>query len=432
MAIDWSYFTCIMTNSTCYKKSYTMTNGPKAVLWHDTGCNNKNIKRYVQPLTTDKNYKQAIEKIGKNPNGNDWNHADRQAGVNAFIGLFADGTVGTCQVLPWDMRPWGCGSGKNGSENDEAIQFEICQDAKNDKEYAKKCYDEAVKCTAWLCEKYKIDPKGTHKKNGVIVPNILCHYDSWKLGLGSNHDDIYDWFPSLIGKDMNDVRNDVYELMTKKGWVKNSDGTWSYYLDNGKKVTGWKKIDKSWYYFNKSGIMQTGWITDDGKKYYLGGNGKMRTLWQQIDKEWYYFGNKGYLFTDKWIKWKKLWYYVNPDGIMQTGWVQYNNNWYWCFSDGRMASNEWILDAHPETQKRGYWFLNKNGKFLYKHRGGWHKTKDGKKWWFRDDSGWYAKNETILIRGIAYTFDKNGYLTDREFQENKEQIIARENQESFF
>jgi hypothetical protein len=59
---------------------------------------------------------------------------------------------------------------------------------------------------------YNIDPKGTVAHNGVTVPTILCHYDSYKLGLGSNHGDVYGWFKKH-GKTMDDVRNDVANLM---------------------------------------------------------------------------------------------------------------------------------------------------------------------------------------------------------------------------
>jgi hypothetical protein len=36
---------CMMTNSTCYKQTRTMN--PVGVLWHSTGANNPNLKRYV-------------------------------------------------------------------------------------------------------------------------------------------------------------------------------------------------------------------------------------------------------------------------------------------------------------------------------------------------------------------------------------------------
>jgi hypothetical protein len=36
---------CMMTQSTCYKGTSTMT--PKGILWHSTGANNPTLKRYV-------------------------------------------------------------------------------------------------------------------------------------------------------------------------------------------------------------------------------------------------------------------------------------------------------------------------------------------------------------------------------------------------
>jgi hypothetical protein len=61
---------------------------------------------------------------------------------------------------------------------------------------------------------YNLDPKGTVNYNGLKVPVILCHADSYDLGLGSNHGDVLHWF-KLHGKTMNDVRNDVAKLMGK-------------------------------------------------------------------------------------------------------------------------------------------------------------------------------------------------------------------------
>ena len=66
---------CMQTNSTCYKQTRTMT--PLGILWHSTGANNPTLKRYVQPLKTDANYKEMINLIGLNPYNNDWNHIER-------------------------------------------------------------------------------------------------------------------------------------------------------------------------------------------------------------------------------------------------------------------------------------------------------------------------------------------------------------------
>jgi hypothetical protein len=108
---------CMMTNSTCYKETYTLN--PVGILWHSTGCNNPTLKRYVQPSDNDPDYKELINLIGKNKYNNDINHLENYygGGLNAWIGKLADGSVTTLQTMPWNYRPWGCGKGYNGSCN---------------------------------------------------------------------------------------------------------------------------------------------------------------------------------------------------------------------------------------------------------------------------------------------------------------------------
>jgi hypothetical protein len=81
-----------------------------------------------------------------------------------------------------------------------------------DKNYFSKIYTEACELTAYLCKTFNINPKGTVLHNGIKVPVILCHQDSYKLGLGSNHKDVCHWF-SKYGKDMESVRTDVKKLL---------------------------------------------------------------------------------------------------------------------------------------------------------------------------------------------------------------------------
>ena len=206
---------CMQTQSTCYKGTRTMA--IKGILWHSTAANNPTLKRYIQP--SDKKpladtYSKAkwLEILGKNTNGNDWNHIYHEAGMNCWVGTLADGTVTTIQTMPWNYRPWGCGKGPKGSCNSGWIQFEICEGNLSDKTYFNKIYKEACEITAYLCKKYKIDPHGTVDVNGIQVPPILCHQDSYKLGLGCNHSDIYHWFPKH-GKNMETVRDDVAALI---------------------------------------------------------------------------------------------------------------------------------------------------------------------------------------------------------------------------
>ena len=207
-------YNCMQTHSTCYRNTEKMT--IKGILWHSTGANNPNIKRYVQPYETDANYKKDIEKLGKNSYNNDWNHIEHQAGLNAWIGKFADGTVGICQTMPWDYCPWGCGSGSKGSCNSGWIQFEICEDSLNDKDYAEKVWNEAIELSVYLCKMYNLDPNGTVNHNGVKCPVITCHNDAAKIGLAGNHVDINHWFPKILGKDMSNARKEISEKLNSK------------------------------------------------------------------------------------------------------------------------------------------------------------------------------------------------------------------------
>ena len=234
---------CMMTQSTCYKGTEPMV--IKGVLWHSTGANNTSLKRYVQPSDDDINREELLKLLGVNRYKNDWNHIERQAGLNAWIGKLADGTVATVQTMPWNFRPWGCGSGIKGSCNNGWIQFEICEDGLNNKEYFDLVYQEACELTAYLCELYNIDPLGVITMNGVTVPTILCHKDANTLGLGSNHGDILHWFPKY-NKNMETVRQDVLKLMqpatqelyrVRTEWTDKKSQIGSYaVLENAKKA----------------------------------------------------------------------------------------------------------------------------------------------------------------------------------------------------
>lgn len=82
---------CMQTQSSCYKNTSKMN--VKGILWHSTGANNPNIKRYVQPSDNAPDRDEWIKKLGINAYKNDFNHSSVQIGLNAWIGKLADGTV---------------------------------------------------------------------------------------------------------------------------------------------------------------------------------------------------------------------------------------------------------------------------------------------------------------------------------------------------
>ena len=254
---------CFMRQSTCYKGTTIMD--VKGILIHSTGANNPNLKRYVQPDDDAIDRIKLIEMLGKNQNGNDWNHITMQAGVNAWIGKLANGTITTVQTMPWAYRPWGCGKGKKGTCNDGWIQFEICESDLNDKTYFKQIYQETIELVAYLCRQYRLNPLGTTKLNGVTVPVILCHKDSYDLGLGSGHSDILHWFP-LHGKTMNDIRNDVYKLLNSQEEEEEvTQEKFNEMMDNWLAAQANKTTDAQWSSDARNWAESHGYIKGDEK-----------------------------------------------------------------------------------------------------------------------------------------------------------------------
>lgn len=122
---------CLLTQSDCYKAGTKIK--PIGVMVHSTGANNPTLRRYVQPVDTTPGRAELLEKLGKNANGNHWNQTrqyiytdgTRTVGyrnynkklkqtlyepcVHAFIGKLADGTIATCQTLPFNIKGWHSG-----------------------------------------------------------------------------------------------------------------------------------------------------------------------------------------------------------------------------------------------------------------------------------------------------------------------------------
>ena len=196
----------------CYKLGKTIT--PKGVMVHSTGANNPKVSRYVP----------GDDEIGRNTGGNHWDQPRQyvytdwtsttgyrdyskklkstkySACVHAFIGKFADGAVGAAQTLPWTMRGWHCA----GDANNTHISFEICEDGLEDRTYFEAVYRAAVELTAYLCQRFDLDPLA----DGVVI----CHSEGHAKGIASNHADVMHWIPRF-GKDMDDFRADVAREM---------------------------------------------------------------------------------------------------------------------------------------------------------------------------------------------------------------------------
>ncbi len=161
---------------------------PNGSLVHSTGCNNKNVTRYVDD-----------ESLGK-VSSNHWNSSSKTLSkcVHAVIGWSEKlKKVVVVETLPYDMRSWGCGSGSKGSYNGSKIQFEICEGSATDKTYFEEAYNTAVEYCAYLCKKY-----------GWTAKNITSHVEAHAKGYASNHGDPVSYFKKF-GKTMDQFRKDV-------------------------------------------------------------------------------------------------------------------------------------------------------------------------------------------------------------------------------
>ncbi len=184
---------CFLTKNDCYRAGRTIT--PKGIVVHSTGANNPYLRRYVQP-------DDGI--LGKNPYDNDWNRPGLDVCVNAFIGLDKNKQIQCYQTLPWNMRPWGVGSGKNGSYNNSHIQFEICEDDLSDAAYCKNTFETAAQLCAYLCCRYHL-----------AAESIVSHHEAHERGYGSDHTDPDNWWPKH-GLSMDIFRERVRQLLSEK------------------------------------------------------------------------------------------------------------------------------------------------------------------------------------------------------------------------
>ncbi len=194
---------CILTENDCYKANRTIR--PRGVMLHSTGANNPLLRRYVQPVASTPGREELLAELGTNRNGNHWNRPGLDVCVHGFVGRLADGSVAAVQTLPWEHRGWHAGTGTSGkSANNTHISFEICEDDLTDPVYFRQAYRAAAELTAMLCRRYGLDPLA----DGAVI----CHQDGYRLGIASNHGDVYNWF-SRFGMDMGDLRAEVVKIM---------------------------------------------------------------------------------------------------------------------------------------------------------------------------------------------------------------------------
>lgn len=225
----------LFKDSDCYRSGARQTS--RGVQVHSTGANNPNLRRYVQP---------DDGRLGRNTNGNSHNRPGVDVCASAYIGKLADGTVAVYQTLPWDMRCWISGKGKNGNANRLGyIGFEICEDDRTDLIYFNQAVmGAAVNLTAHLCQIMGVRPDDVLESyaEGDTL-SVMDHSELAARGLASNHADITHWL-RVFGKRMNDFRREVQAAM--------DEGVEVTYIDaEGKEE--WTEMDKEMEVYASNG-----------------------------------------------------------------------------------------------------------------------------------------------------------------------------------
>ena len=188
------------------------------------------------------------------------------------------------------------------------------------------------------------------------------------------------------------------------------------WTENGRYVTGWKKIGNYWYYFNQSGVLQTGkWVGD----YYVNSRGIRISGFATIGNNTYYFRKstgkvvKGKTFSVGSNKYraasdgkivKRAWvsgkYYATNTGAFVKGFAKIGGNLYFFYRDSCQK-----LVSRMVSTKTGSYFFDKNGKALKNMR----VKSGGKIYGFGSD--WkMVKNNFLAIGSKSYYFGSDGVM----------------------
>ena len=240
---------------------------------------------------------------------------------------------------------------------------------------------------------------------------------------------------------------ELLESAPLKGFVTEGEKTF-YYLENGKKATGWQTINGNRYYFDVEGAMLKGIqglraSARNGQKvkYYFNDEGIMQTGWQTVDGYTFYFRTEkeatknydagAYMFGRQVIG-GEIFYFGGEkvSGALRTGLVRYpyrNDCYTLCYfyktktknhSIGAAARNKWI------TRNGLSYYFDNDGYSC----SGWKKMKDGwhyfttygytaKGWWFIDGKWYFFNNSGVRVTGTKkidgkkYRFDSAGRNT---------------------
>jgi hypothetical protein len=181
------------------------------------------------------------------------------------------------------------------------------------------------------------------------------------------------------------------------GWYYENGKT--YYIVDGKKVTGWYEIKSNWYYFDKKGVMQTGMVKVSDDTYYLGDDGIRQSGWVDHKSNRYFFSRDNGTMQYGWISDGGHNYYTDNKGVMQTGMVKVKGDTYY-FGDDGIRQSGWV-----DHNSKRYFFSRDDGTMQY----GW--ISDGGHTYYTNNKG-VMQTGKVKINGKTYYFDDEGRLIE--------------------
>ncbi len=164
----------------------------------------------------------------------------------------------------------------------------------------------------------------------------------------------------------------------------------------------WMELDGKRYYFDSNGRTYTdGKIHKiDGIEYCFDEKGAVddRGRWVLSDDVWKYWKGGQYICSD-WIETDGILYYCDAQGKMATGWQRIEGKDYYFIQDGSLAKNMWI-NGH---------YVDKNGVWIEKYSTArW--IMSGTSWWYCFGNGEYPIDRWVIIDGVKYYFNIDGWM----------------------
>jgi len=182
---------------------------------------------------------------------------------------------------------------------------------------------------------------------------------------------------------------------TTDGWVENSDGSWSYYVDGAMVYDQVYYIGGFYYAFDSYGKMVT--------------NDMIYCYNPYFDNSCNHYAKAdGTLYVNSWYEYKDeygdcYWYYFGKYGNGVTGLQNIGGTTYFFWYDGYMAEDTIIYDYQKERSYR----ITDSGVAVELKANGW--TQVGKDWFYCVDGDFYS-GDIYKIGNSYYGFDYDGTM----------------------